>query len=199
MKIRNLGVQNYLTTLKKMQDFTAKRNTKTADELWIVEHNGVFTEGIKNSSSHLLDAKIEVVKTDRGGKITYHGIGQLIIYCLFDLKRLGFGVKKMVAIIEVSIVELLASYGIKSTLKTGKHGVYVDDAKIAALGLKVRNSKTYHGLSLNVDMDLSPFAKINPCGYEGLKVVQISDFVDNIKFQKVADELIKILIKNVTK
>jgi lipoyl(octanoyl) transferase len=200
MKIVNLGLQAYSQTWAAMKDFTNARDSHTEDELWIVEHPSVFTQGISSKAEHLLTtSEIPVVDTDRGGQITFHGPGQLIIYCLIDLKRLGIGVKKMVSLIESSIMELLQEYNIESHLKEGAPGVYVDGAKIAALGLKVKKGSTYHGLSLNVDMALSPFEQINPCGYQGLKVTQLSDLKDNINIENVADKLIKILIKHVTR
>ncbi len=200
MKIVNLGLQAYSQTWAAMKDFTNARDSHTEDELWIVEHPSVFTQGISSKAEHLLTtSEIPVVDTDRGGQITFHGPGQLIIYCLIDLKRLGIGVKKMVSLIESSIMELLQEYNIESHLKEDAPGVYVDGAKIAALGLKVKKGSTYHGLSLNVDMALSPFEQINPCGYQGLKVTQLSDLKDNINIESVADKLIKILIKHVTR
>ncbi len=173
MKIINLGLQDYTQTWHAMKNFTQARDANTEDELWIVEHPSVFTQGISGKAEHLLEnSNIPVVNTDRGGQITYHGPGQLIVYCLIDLKRLGIGVKKMVSLIEVSIMDLLTKHQIESHTKTGAPGVYVDGAKIAALGLKVKNGRTYHGLSLNVAMELSAFTQINPCGYQGLKVTQ---------------------------
>jgi lipoyl(octanoyl) transferase len=200
MKIVKLGLQPYLQTLSAMKAFTDSRNIHTEDELWAVEHPCVFTQGIAGKPEHLLKKNnIPLVQTDRGGQITYHAPGQLVVYCLLDLKRLQLGVKKTVALIETSIQQTLLSFGIASHLKNGAPGVYVDDAKIAALGLKVKNSKTYHGLSLNIDMDLSPFLQINPCGYQGLKVVQLSHFTDKINFEKITDTLCQNLINNVTK
>lgn len=200
MKIKNLGVQDYLPTWEKMQQFTQFRNENTEDELWIVEHNSVFTQGISQSLSDMDLGKIPIIKTDRGGKITYHGRGQLIIYCLIDLKRLGIGIKKMVSIIERAIMELLSEYHIEAHLKTQAPGVYVNGAKIAALGLKVKKFRTYHGLSLNIDMDLSPFERINPCGYEGLRVTQMRDLTDNNpSLPIIAKQLGKILTHYVTR
>jgi len=200
MKIINLGFQDYTQTWDAMKNFTQVRDANTEDELWIVEHPSVFTQGISGKAEHLLEnSDIPVVNTDRGGQITYHGPGQLIIYCLIDLKRLGIGVKKMVSLIEISIMELLAKHQIESHLKTGAPGVYVDGAKIAALGLKVKNGRTYHGLSLNIDMELSAFAQINPCGYQGLKVTQLSDLTDNISLNSIANELTQILSNHVTR
>jgi len=199
MRIVNLGVQDYLNTWKSMQEFTISRDESTADQLWIVEHPATLTQGISGKPEHILvNTDIPIVQTDRGGQVTYHGPGQLIIYCLIDLRRIGIGVKKMVRLIEKSIMEALKLYNIDSSLKDGAPGVYVDQAKIAALGLKVKNSKTYHGLSLNVDMDLSPFKRINPCGYQGLKVTQMSDLTDNnISINQVAKELTQLLSDNI--
>ena len=200
MKIINLGLQDYTRTWDAMKNFTQARDANTEDELWIVEHPSVFTQGISGKDEHLLEnSDIPVVSTDRGGQITYHGPGQLIVYCLIDLKRLGIGVKKMVSLIEVSIMDLLAKHKIESHIKTGAPGVYVDGAKIAALGLKIKNGRTYHGLSLNVAMELSAFAQINPCGYQGLKVTQMCDLTDNISLESIANELTQILSNHVTR
>ena len=200
MKIINLGLQDYTRTWDAMKNFTQARDANTEDELWIVEHPSVFTQGISGKAEHLLEnSDIPVVSTDRGGQITYHGPGQLIVYCLIDLKRLGIGVKKMVSLIEVSIMDLLAKHQIESHTKTGAPGVYVDGAKIAALGLKIKNGRTYHGLSLNVAMELSAFAQINPCGYQGLKVTQMCDLTDNISLESIANELTQILSNHVTR
>ena len=200
MKVLNLGLQDYHQTWEAMKRFTQLRTIDSEDELWIVEHPRVFTQGISSKAQHLLSTSdIPVVKSDRGGQITYHGPGQVIVYCLIDLKRLNIGVKKMVSIIEQSIISLLKRYDIDSHTIDGAPGVYVDEAKIAALGLKVKNGKTYHGLSLNVAMDLSPFEQINPCGYAGLKVTQLSDLVDNINLEQISQELTQLLIAHVTR
>ncbi|SMM98780.1 Octanoate-[acyl-carrier-protein]-protein-N-octan oyltransferase [uncultured Candidatus Thioglobus sp.] len=198
MKIINLGLQDYTQTWKAMQAFSAKRQTDSEDQLWIVEHPAVFTQGIASKAEHLLKhSNIPVVDTDRGGQITYHAPGQLIIYCLIDLKRLGIGVKKMVSIIETSIIDLLNTYDIQAELKKAAPGVYVKGAKIAALGLKVKKGRTYHGLSLNIDMDLSPFTQINPCGYQGLKVTQLSELTNTVNFEKTATALSGFLAQNI--
>ena len=200
MKVLNLGLQDYHQTWEAMKRFTQLRTIDSEDELWIVEHPRVFTQGISSKAQHLLSTSdIPVVKSDRGGQITYHGPGQIIVYCLIDLKRLNIGVKKMVSIIEQSIILLLKRYDIDAHTIDGAPGVYVDEAKIAALGLKVKNGKTYHGLSLNVAMDLSPFEQINPCGYAGLKVTQLSDLVDNINLEQISQELTQLLIAHVTR
>lgn len=196
MKIIELGLQGYAQTWAAMKVFTAERQGDTDDELWIVEHLPVFTQGISGKAENLLkNSTITVVQSDRGGQITYHGPGQLVIYCLIDLKRLGVSVKKMVSLMEIAIMDLLNFYGIDAHLKQGAHGVYVKDAKIAALGLKVKNGRTYHGLSLNVNMDLSPFSQINPCGYQGLKVTQLIDLTTDFNYNDVSKKLIQNLSK----
>ncbi|WP_428087078.1 lipoyl(octanoyl) transferase LipB [Candidatus Thioglobus sp.] len=199
MNIINLGLQDYLQTWQAMKQFTQTRDADTKDELWIVQHPCVFTQGIAGKAENELNIKqIPVVRTDRGGQITYHGPGQLIIYCLIDLKRKSLGVKKLVSLIEDSIIQLLNLYQVSAHLKKGAPGVYVNQCKIAALGLKVKHSKTYHGLSVNIDMDLSPFLQINPCGYKDLKVTQLSDLVDNeISLPIVSKQLTQLLIKNI--
>ena len=201
MKVIELGTQEYLSTWQAMKDFTDSRTKDSEDELWVVEHPSVFTQGIAGKSEHLLNiGTTPIVKTDRGGQITYHGSGQLIVYCLIDLKRLGIGVKKIVSIIETSIIDLLNLYHIKAHIKIGAPGVYVNHAKIAALGLKVKQGKTYHGLSLNVDMDLQPFSQINPCGYQGLKETQVQDLADNkVYFSKIAKQLTQLLTHHITR
>jgi lipoyl(octanoyl) transferase len=163
-----------------MQAFTAARSTDTQDEFWCVEHPPVFTLGLAGRREHLLrDIGVPVVDSDRGGQVTYHGPGQVVIYTLLDLRRAGLGVRELVRRIEQAVMDMLAGHGIPSQRRDGAPGLYVgagaDEAKIAALGLRVRNGCTYHGVSLNVDMDLSPFAAINPCGYSGLRVTQTRD------------------------
>ena len=188
IKIKEKGLQDYNSTWQEMVSFTENRDNHTEDELWTLEHRSVFTQGLSGKPEHLLrETEIEVIKSDRGGQITYHGPGQLIVYCLIDIKRLGIGVKQMVSIIEKSI---------KSHKVPGAPGVYVDGSKIAALGLKVKRGKTYHGLSLNVDMNLSPYNLINPCGYKDLKITQMSNLTDN---KPDLDKIKKQLTKNLTK
>jgi lipoyl(octanoyl) transferase len=160
-----------------MQAFTAARNESTPDELWLCEHPPVFTQGLAGKPEHLLrDIGIPVVKIDRGGQITYHGPGQLVAYLLLDLKRRGLTVKTLVNRMEQAVIDLLADYDVAAERLAGAPGVYVDGAKIAALGLKVKRNCCYHGLALNVAMDLAPFAAINPCGYEGMAVTQLTHF-----------------------
>jgi len=176
MEVRRLGRVDYEPTWHAMQEFTAARTPEPPDELWVVEHRPVFTLGQAGNPEHLLrDVGIPVVKIDRGGQVTYHGPGQVVIYLLLDLQRLKIKVRELVTAIEQAIIDFLAEQGATAGRRAGAPGVYVGDAKIAALGLRIKNGCSYHGLSLNVDMDLSPFAAINPCGYAGLKVTQTSE------------------------
>jgi len=181
MIIRSLGRADYQATWDQMRAFTDARTPDSEDELWVCEHAPVFTQGIAGKPEHLLfnPANIPVVKTDRGGQITYHGPGQAMVYILFNLKRAGYGVRELVMRIENAVIALLATHGIEACGKRDAPGVYVElerrEAKIAALGLKVRNGCTYHGLAFNVSMDLTPFSFINPCGYEGLRVTHLHE------------------------
>jgi lipoyl(octanoyl) transferase len=189
--IRRLATADYSRTWRDMQAFTAARGEETDDEIWLCEHPPVFTQGLAGKPEHLLrDIGIPVVKIDRGGQITYHGPGQLVAYLLLDLKRRNLGVKGLVHRIEAAIIALLGEYGIEAVRRPGAPGVYVNDAKIAALGLKIKNGCCYHGLSLNIDMDLSPFSAINPCGYEGLAVTQLSALCEENSVERVGDRLV---------
>ena len=201
IKIKEKGLQDYTSTWQEMVSFTENRDSHTEDELWILEHRSVFTQGLSGKPEHLLkETKIEVIKSDRGGQITYHGPGQLIVYCMIDIKRLGIGVKQMVSIIEMSIMDILSDYSIKSHKVPGAPGVYVDGSKIAALGLKVKRGKTYHGLSLNIDMNLAPYDLINPCGYKDLNVTQMSNLTDNkLELDTIKEKLTKYLTKYVSR
>ena len=199
IKVRSKGLQDYLKTWEEMKSFTENRDSDTLDELWTLEHNSVFTQGLSGKPEHLLKkTQIPIIQSDRGGQITYHAPGQLIIYCLIDIKRLGIGIKKMVSMIEQSLIEFLSSYDITAHTLKGAPGVYVNDSKIAALGLKVKNGRTYHGLSLNIDMDLSPYTLINPCGYSDLKVTQMRNLTKNIlNISNIRHELSDHLIDSV--
>ena len=201
INVRSKGLQDYLITWEEMKSFTENRDSDTIDELWTLEHNSVFTQGLSGKPEHLLKAtKIPIIQSDRGGQITYHAPGQLIIYCLIDIKRLGIGIKKIVSMIEQSLIELLSSYDITAQTLKGAPGVYVNDSKIAALGLKVKHGRTYHGLSLNIDMDLSPYTLINPCGYSDLKVTQMRNLTNNIlNISDIKHELSEHLIDSVKK
>jgi lipoyl(octanoyl) transferase len=196
--IRRLGRVDYEPTWRAMQRFTAQRADDTPDEIWLLEHDPVFTLGLAGKPEHLLrDIGVPLVKIDRGGQITYHGPGQLIAYLLLDLRRRPYKVREMVTRMEQALIDLLADYGVSAERCRGAPGVYVADAKIAALGLRVKNGCTYHGVSLNIDMDLSPYQAINPCGYEGLSVCQLRDFADDCTMETVADRLLDHLQKNI--
>jgi lipoyl(octanoyl) transferase len=174
------GLQDYSQIHQQMQQFNADRAVDAADELWLLQHHPVFTQGVNGQAEHLLDAgDIPVLQSDRGGQITYHGPGQLICYLLLDIRRRGIGVKGLVYTIEQALIDCLGHYGVAAERRCGAPGIYVADAKIAALGLRVRRGCSYHGLSLNVDMDLSPFNRINPCGYAGLAVTQLADQIED--------------------
>jgi lipoyl(octanoyl) transferase len=174
--VRNMGVTEYAEAYDAMRAFTARRTGDTPDELWLLEHPPVYTLGQAGKTEHLLrDNRIPVVRVDRGGQITYHGPGQAVAYVLLDLRRRGLTVKRVVWLLEQGVIDLLAAHGVVGTRRAGAPGVYVAGAKVAALGLRVRGGCTYHGLALNVNMDLAPFRDINPCGYEGLAVTQLVD------------------------
>lgn len=186
--VRHLGLATYEPTWRAMQAFTAARGAETVDEVWLVEHPPVFTLGQAGKREHILnDVGIPVVAIDRGGQVTYHGPGQVVCYVLVDLRRRGYGVKELVRRMEQAVMELLAAEGIVAERRDGAPGVYVGAAKIAALGLRIRNGCSYHGLSLNVAMDLAPFTAINPCGYVGLAVTQMRDHGSSATPETVAD------------
>lgn len=173
VKIKRLGLQPYQATWSAMQNFTAQRDAQTPDEIWLLQHPPVYTVGLNGKPEHLLHATdIPLVKIDRGGQITYHGPGQIVAYLLLDLKRRGYGVRELVNRMEQAVIGLLEYYGVTAEARREAPGVYVNGAKIAALGLRIKRGCSYHGLSFNIDMDLSPFSAINPCGYPGLAVTQ---------------------------
>lgn len=176
MIVRRLGCVDYAPTLAAMQAFTAARIADTPDELWLCEHPPVFTQGLAGKPEHLLnDIGIPVVQIDRGGQITYHGPGQVVVYLLLDLRRNNLKVRELVRRIEQAVIELLATHGIAAARLAGAPGVYVDGAKIAALGLRIKGGCSYHGVALNVDVDLAPYQAINPCGYPGMRVTRLRD------------------------
>jgi lipoyl(octanoyl) transferase len=195
--IRRLGVADYLPTWHAMQAFTTARDAATADEIWLLQHPPVYTLGLAGKPEHLLrnDTGIPLVKIDRGGQITYHGPGQIVAYVLLDLKRRNLGVRALVRKLEAAVIDLLAGYNIAAHYRTDAPGVYVNDSKIAALGLRVKNGCCYHGLALNIDMDLTPFQAINPCGYAGLAVTQLRDLGVNDAFETVSKKLTHHLLK----
>jgi lipoyl(octanoyl) transferase len=188
--------QDYARTWLAMRDFTDKRDAGTPDELWWLEHPAVFTQGQTGKAEHVLAAgDIPVVRTDRGGQVTYHGPGQLVGYLLLDLRRLELGVRALVSAIELAIIDLLHDHGVVAVARRDAPGVYVDGRKIAALGLRVRRGCTYHGLSLNVATDLAPFTQINPCGYHGLEVTRCIDLGINADAASLAAQLTSHLVR----
>lgn len=197
VKVRQLGEVDYQDSWQKMQDFTDTRQPDTVDELWFLQHPPVYTLGKNGKPEHVLNsADIPVINSDRGGQVTYHGPGQIVVYTLLDLKRLNLGVRQLVTVLEQSIIDVLAAYGIDSKARSDAPGVYVNDAKIAALGLRVRRGCSFHGLALNVDMDLEPFSRINPCGYEGLEVTQLKNLLADVDIKNVSADLQQTLLKN---
>jgi len=194
--VRQLGRQRYMPIWQKMQDFTDTRDENTPDEIWLVEHESVFTQGQAGKDEHLLaPGDIEVIKVDRGGQVTYHGPGQQMMYVLFNLRRLKIGVRELVTWLEECIIESLAEYDIEAYAKADAPGVYVNDSKIASLGLRVRRGCSFHGLALNVNMDLSPFLRINPCGYAGMNMVQTKELEGPQNLQSAGEGLVKHMIK----
>jgi len=194
--IRTMGFCEYETTLKAMQSFTLQRDPATEDEIWIVEHPAVYTLGLNGKRKHLTEKNtIPVIDADRGGQVTYHGPGQLVAYVLCDLQRKNLGVQEFVNKLEQSIIDLLNTFSIKSERIQKAPGVYVNGEKIAALGLRIKHGRSYHGLSLNIDMDLQPFKDINPCGYPDLKVTQLK----NLGITKDMSEIYPLLIKHLAR
>lgn len=186
------SLQHYEPLWQQMQDYTDTRNQQSRDELWLLEHFPVFTQGRAGKRQHILceSNDIPVVHTDRGGQVTYHGPGQLVVYLLIDLRRFNMGVRDIVTCIEQVIISVLDSYNIKSHVRSGAPGVYVDQGKIASLGLRIRRGCTFHGLAFNIDMDLSPFSRINPCGYPGLQMVQLKDFYPQAEIEETSNRLV---------
>jgi len=195
---RELGQVDYQPTWHAMQRFTDSRDADTPDEVWLLEHAPVFTQGQAGKAEHVLfPGDIPVVQVDRGGQVTYHGPGQLVAYLLLDVRRSGIGVRELVSRIERSLIDLLASYGVSASAKPDAPGVYVNGAKIASLGLRIRNGRSFHGLALNVDMDLQPFQRINPCGYAGMAMTQLAELVaEPIDISEVSARLREQLVKH---
>lgn len=197
--IRPLGLKDYEDTWRAMRDFTETRGANTPDELWLLEHPPVYTLGMNGDPAHLLrTSPIPVVKTDRGGQITYHGPGQLVAYLLADLKRNHLGVRSLVSLMENAAIGLLAQYGLKAMARPDAPGVYVEGRKIASVGLRVRRGCSYHGLSLNVDLDLAPFSAINPCGYAGLEVTSLAGLGIGARVADVMAPLAGEIIRRLT-
>lgn len=196
LTVRQLGLLPYQPVWQAMQRFTNERGPEVADEIWLLEHRPVFTQGQAGKPEHLLlPGDIPVVQADRGGQVTYHGPGQLIAYLLLDVRRSGLGVRELVSRMEQALVALLAEYGVEAHARADAPGVYVGAAKIASLGLRIRHGRSFHGLALNVDMDLEPFRRINPCGYAGLAMTQLRDLVGPIDFAEVRERLQRQLVQ----
>jgi lipoyl(octanoyl) transferase len=193
--VRRLGLEDYETVWRQMKEFSLARTAATPDELWQVEHPAVYTLGLGARPAHLprTDNGIPVVKTDRGGQITYHGPGQVVVYALLDLRRRALGVRPLVRKLEQAVIELLRTHGVEAVGREDAPGVYVNGAKIAALGLRIRNGCSYHGVSLNVDVDLAPFEAIDPCGYPGMRVTRTRDLGIVESRQHIADALLEQL------
>jgi lipoyl(octanoyl) transferase len=189
--LKHLGLSDYEPVWRDMQKFTEHRHQETVDELWIVEHPPVFTQGQAGKAEHILNSgDIPIIQVDRGGQVTYHGPGQIVIYPLIDLKRHKIGIKALVNGIEEALIQTIADFGIQAKRKEKAPGVYVDGKKIASLGLRIRKGCTFHGLAFNIRMDLEPFGRINPCGYAGLEVVQLSELNSSVDFAEVQEILI---------
>jgi len=187
---KKLGRQDYHSVWEQMKQFTLNRDQETADEIWAVEHPPVFTQGQAGRPEHVLNPQdIPIVQTDRGGQVTYHGPGQSVVYVLADLRRLKIGIRQFVTLLENATIRLLADYGIVAAAKPDAPGVYVNGEKICSIGLKVRRGCTYHGIALNVKMDLEPFSRINPCGFSNLTMTQISHFVPDVSFDDVETQI----------
>lgn len=195
-RVIDLGRRDYRTVWRQMQQFTATRDLETCDEIWLVEHPPVYTLGLNGKREHLLGARdIPVVECDRGGQVTYHGPGQLVVYLLADLRRLHLGPRQLVTILENAMIHALAQYGVKAAARAAAPGVYVADKKIGSIGLRIKKGCSYHGLSLNNNMDLTPFQQINPCGYAGLAVTQLVDEGVDIHTHELALPVIHDIIK----
>lgn len=194
--LRQLGLRDYQTVWRDMQQFTAERTGTTADEIWITEHPPVFTLGLNGKHEHVLQASdIPLIQTDRGGQVTYHAPGQLVVYFLADLRRLAIGPRQAVTLLEQAMIIALAQYGVRAKARVDAPGVYVEGKKIGALGLRIKRGCSYHGLSLNNAMDLTPFSYINPCGYAGLQVTRLADFGVRIQTRELAVPVVHHLIK----
>ena len=197
MQCRRLGVVDYQPTFDAMKRFTAERTAETEDEIWLLQHPPVYTQGLTGRTEHVLDAgAIPVIQIDRGGQVTYHGPGQWVAYILYDLRRANVNIRELVTLLENAVVALLGEWGLSASGDPSARGVYVDGRKIAALGLKVSRGRAYHGLSLNVDMDLAPFKGINPCGYEGLEVTSMAALLGEScpDMESVAESLLAQLV-----
>jgi lipoyl(octanoyl) transferase len=200
LEIRDLGLQNYQSTWQAMQQFTQNRDAETPDEIWITEHPAIYTLGLNGKTEHLLNTgDIPVINTDRGGQVTYHGPGQLVVYTLLDIKRLNLGIRQLVTVLEQAMIGALAQFGITAVARADAPGVYVDSKKIGSIGLRIKKNCSYHGLSINNRMDLSPFNHINTCGYPGLEVTQLADLGVAVSNDELAIPVTEAIITAVSK
>ena len=197
MKASYLGRQDYVPLWKAMQDFTDERDASTEDEIWFCEHPSVFTLGLNAKREHLLaPGDIPVVQIDRGGQVTFHGPGQLMVYPLIDIRRANIGVRTLVTALEQSVVDLAAEYDVGSAARADAPGVYVDGAKLASIGLRIRRGSSFHGMALNVDVDLEPFSRINPCGYEGLEMTDLHRLGIDLDLEQAAEKLLPHFLRH---
>jgi lipoyl(octanoyl) transferase len=195
--IRQLGKQDYQTCWHAMQQFTQQRDENTMDELWLLEHHPVFTQGQNGKAEHVIDpGDIPVIQVDRGGQVTYHGPGQLVVYALIDLQRKKMNIRDIVTVLEKSVMDLFANYQIDAEAKREAPGVYIQHKKICSIGLRVKKGCTYHGLALNVAMDLTPFSRINPCGFKALEMTQLSEKITTVTMKSVERKLTDYLLTN---
>ena len=200
LRVRWLGRVAYEPTWRAMQQFTDARDAATADELWLLEHEPVYTLGLNADPAHVLDAGgIPLVRIDRGGQVTYHGPGQLVVYALIDMRRAQLGVRELVTALENAAIDLAARYGIAAACRARAPGVYVDGRKLASIGLRIRRGGSYHGLALNVNMDLEPFSRINPCGYVGLEMTQLAALGGAVEVQLAAREFAPLLLRRLAR
>jgi len=197
LAVIRLGRQLYLPVWQDMQAYTQSRQADSIDQLWLVEHPPVYTLGLNGKREHLLsiDDSIRVIQSDRGGQVTYHGPGQVVVYTLLDIKRLGLNIRQLVTLLEQAMITVLADFGIAAAARADAPGVYVDGAKIGSIGLRIKNHCSYHGLSFNNDLDLTPFNAINPCGYSGLKVTRLADLGVRISNDELADRLVQAIMR----
>ena len=187
--VRLLGCVDYEPTWQRMQEFTLNRDQQSTDEIWLLQHPAIYTQGQAGKAEHLLaPGDIPVVKADRGGQVTYHGPGQMVAYVLLEMNRIGSDVRKLVSALENSVVDTLRLYQVIAAPRSDAPGVYVDGKKICSLGLRIKKGRSFHGLALNLDMDLEPFHRINPCGYAGMEMTQLSNYVENISMQRVMEQ-----------
>lgn len=188
MQVQQLGIRNYDEVWLQMKEFTVNRNENTSDELWLLEHFPVYTQGQAGKPEHVLNPQsIPIVQSDRGGQVTYHGPGQLVAYVLMDIRRRNLGIRTLVSQLEHVLISVLKQYDIQAVIRCGAPGVYIGEQKIASIGLRVKNGCTYHGIALNVDMDLNPFLGINPCGFAKMEMTQISHFYPKVSLQEVTE------------